>query len=280
MTRQEKSVCIALIHNQNNQRNAYIQPLLNDLKTKLIEHFSAIEIEISSQPEIKPHSLRMAFLRDAMYQALDREWCRYRRIRPQRLPLQAPRLLLKSLKKYSHAEDSWRRNSRVETIITDKHVRAWSAFLETGCHFLICFEDDAVFKNDSVQRVTEMLHMLFEAGIDTPVYIDLAGGCKLEQLKIDHLETGREASFRHYSKPVTNTACAYLISRPLATIFQESITRRPWLRLIGIDWMMNKLFMQMASDGVECRCMHADPTIFNHGTTTGEYISWQANRLH
>jgi hypothetical protein len=40
--------------------------------------------------------------------------------------------------------------------------------------------------------------------------------------------------------------------------------------------MMNKLFILMASDGVEVDCMH-DPTVFKHGTTTGEYVSWQAN---
>jgi len=26
-------------------------------------------------------------------------------------------------------------------------------------------------------------------------------------------------------------------------------------------------------------CMHASPTIFKHGTTTGEYVSWQAKGL-
>jgi hypothetical protein len=269
----EKSVCLALIHNQDTERNAYIQPLLNDLRIRLLENFSAIEIQVASQPEIKPHTLRMALLRDAMYYALDRQWCRYRNIRPQKLPSQARSFLSKSREKYSRAQNGWRRSSTIETIVTDKHVRAWSTFLETRSDFLICFEDDAIFKGDSVPRLTDLLNKLFEESADMPIYVDLAGGCELEQLRIGKLETGHEASFRHYNKPVTNTACVYLMSRSLVKTFYEMITSRPWLRLIGADWMMNKLFMQMANDQIACRCMHADPTIFHHGTTTGKYVS-------
>ena len=158
-------------------------------------------------------------------------------------------------------------------VLTDKHIRAWAAFLETGGDFLICFEDDAMFKDDSNQRVADLLDTLSRKNCDTPIYVDLAGGCELDELKIGNLETGRDASFRFYSKPVTNTACAYLMSRSLVTSFYEIVTRRPWLRLIGADWMINKLLMLMESDGVTCDCMHAEPTIFKHGSATGEYQS-------
>jgi hypothetical protein len=36
----------------------------------------------------------------------------------------------------------------------------------------------------------------------------------------------------------------------------------------------------MANKKVECLFMHADPTILKHGTTTGDYVSWQAKVLH
>jgi GR25 family glycosyltransferase involved in LPS biosynthesis len=165
-------------------------------------------------------------------------------------------------------------------LVTDKHVRAWSAFLEASGDFLICFEDDAIFKKDSIERVQDLLAVVSNKDSAYPIYVDLAGGCELEELKIGNIETCRDALFRHYSKPVTNTACVYLMNRKLVTSFHHLITRRPWLRLIGIDWMMNKLFMLMTRDGAECICMHADPTIFKHGTTTGEYLSWQAEGTH
>lgn len=80
------------------------------------------------------------------------------------------------------------------------------------------------------------------------------------------------------AKPVTNTACAYLMSRPLVIIFLDILTKRPLLRLIGVDWLMNKLFISMAKNEMECACMHANPTIFKHGTTTGNYVAWDREK--
>jgi hypothetical protein len=92
---------------------------------------------------------------------------------------------------------------------------------------------------------------------------------------IDRLEENQDESHSYYSKPVTNTACAYLISRQLVATFPVIFTKRTWLRLIEIDWMMNRLFIRMANKGVEYFCMHEDPTILKHGTVTGEYVFWQ-----
>lgn len=276
MNDRKQSVCLALIHNNNAGRNSYIRPFLNALRTRLLERFAIIEAEVSNQPEIKAHRLPMALLRDSIYQLLIRQWCRYRLIRPQFFLFHAPRFLLKSISKYSRGQEIWKKNSSIEMVITDKHIRVWTAFLETSGDFLICFEDDAVFKDDSIQRVGDLLETLFERNSESLIYIDLAGGCQLEELQIGRIEKSREFCFRHYSKPVTNTACVYLMSRPLVAAFHEMIIRNPWFRLIGIDWMMNKLFIELVKDGVKCDCIHADPTIFRHGTTTGEYVSWQA----
>jgi GR25 family glycosyltransferase involved in LPS biosynthesis len=183
---------------------------------------------------------------------------------------------MSSVKKYSRGAQSWKRNSAVEMVVTDKHLRAWATFLDTSGDCLICFEDDAVFKSDSIDRLMALLDELLPSRLGSPMYVDLAGGCSLEALQIHNLEVSWDGSFRHYSKPVTNTACVYLLSRPLVTTFCGIIARRPWLRVIGIDWLMNTLLMQMANDGVKCACLHADPAIFKHGTTTGEYVSWQA----
>lgn len=273
-------ICLALIHNNNPQRNAYIQPRLAELRTCLSRKFSATSLEVSFQPEIKPHGTPMAFLRDAIYLILDREWRRYRLLRSRFLLSDAPHFLVGSFRKYSRTRGGWRRSSAIEVVVTDKHIRAWAAFLETGADFLICFEDDAVFKDDSNQRVADLLDTLSRRNLDSPAYVDLAGGCRLEELWIAKLEAGQDAYFRHYSKLVTNTACAYLMSRPLVTTFHEILTRRPWLRLIGIDWLMNKLFITMANKEVGCLCMHADPTILKHGATTGDYVSWQAKVPH
>jgi hypothetical protein len=276
MTKRDRSICLALIHNNNERRNAHIQPYLNQLQSQLSQRYSVNLIEVSVQSDIQPHGVSMAFLRDAIYQMLDREWRRYRGLPVRFLPLHIARFLGSSVKKYARGAPSWKRNSSVEMVVSDKHLRAWAAFLDHGGDCLICFEDDAVFNNDSIDRLTTLLDELFPSQLDRPMYVDLAGGCSLEALQIHNLEVSWDGSFRRYNKPVTNTACAYLLSRPLVAEFCGIIARRPWLRLIGIDWLMNALLMQMANDGVQCACLHADPTILKHGTTTGEYISWQA----
>ena len=277
MTNGTRSISLALIHNNDASRNARIRPALNDLKTSLSQRYSANLIEVSAQPDVRPHGLPMAILRDGIYEMLDRRWRRYRRLPVQLLPLHVGRFISGSLKKCFRSTTSWKRNSCIQMFVTDKHIRAWNAFLEKGGDCLICFEDDAVFRNDSVDRLMALLDELSASRLDGPVYADLAGGLSLEVLNIQNLQESWDGSFRHYSKPVTNTACAYLLSKPLVAKFCEIITRRRWVRLIGIDWMMNELLMELDADGVKCVCIHADPTIFKHGTTTGDYVSWQAD---
>jgi GR25 family glycosyltransferase involved in LPS biosynthesis len=159
--------------------------------------------------------------------------------------------------------------------VTDKHIRAWATFLDTNADFLILFEADLVFKDDSNQRLENLLDKLVREKSDRLLYVDLAGGCSTEALKIGKLQIGKDATFLHYSKPVTNTACAYLLSRSLASTFFKVLIRRPWFRIIGVDWMMNALFMRMEKEAANfVVCMHAEPTIFKHGSTTGEYMPW------
>jgi hypothetical protein len=273
------SICLALIHNNDTDRNAYIQPALQQLRARLSQNFTTKILEVSVQPKIKPQSTLMIFLRDVLYRSLDREWSRYRLLKVRLLPLDVLSFMVSSFRKYafSWGEKSFlvslKRNGFVETLITDKHIRVWNGFLESCADFLICFEDDAVFKDESSQRVYELLDNLSRRSLNRQIYVDLAGGCEHGDLKVDNLEMGKDASFRFYRKPVTNTACSYLMSRPLVSIFIEKLIRRPWLRLIGVDWLMNKLFIIATNDGAECACMHASPTIFNHGSFTGEYVS-------
>lgn len=264
---------LALIHNNNDQRNTYIRPKL----AKLIEDCSQIKgpvIEVYFHGEI-PHGTLMTFMREALKRKYDREWSRYRLIKPVFLPWDVASFVKSTIVKYlfNHTNlQKLMKLSAIEVVHSDEHVRAWTTFLQSDAEFLICFEDDAVFKEDSSQRIFDLINLLSGSKGRGPTYIDLAGGCKLDDLGVGKLELNHDANFRHYSKPITNTACVYLMNRSLITSLHSILAQRPWIRLIQIDHMLNKLFMIMEEE-LKVTCMHTEPSVFNHGSVTGEYAS-------
>jgi hypothetical protein len=276
------TLVLALVHNNNEARNCYIRPSLEALSQEIGHDYDVKKIEVSFQDAIIPHSFWMAFTRDLIYFKLSCQWHLYCLLNPFRSLLELMGLFKRSFLKYIFSRSTlgrrWVRNSAIEAAVTDKHIRAWTEFLDTNADWLICFEDDAVFKEDSIENVKKLLTQVGSSNGDTYSYFDLAGGCNLNDLRIDKLLERKDNYFRYYTKPVTNTACVYMVNRSLVSKFHGILTRKPWLRLVGIDWMMNSLFVLIGEEHSNWTpvCMHASPTFFKHGTTTGDYVSWQA----
>jgi len=172
------SVCLALVHNNNKLRNDYIRPKIEALISSIEPHFLASKIEVSFQSEIKPHSLAMAFIRDVIYQNLDSKWRKYRLLKSRKFR-GAVNFFRASIVKYmlnnNGIANRWKRNSAVEVAVTDKHIRAWSQFLDSGADYLIVFEDDAVFNDDSALRLNKLLNTLSKNPPNQPCYVDLGG---------------------------------------------------------------------------------------------------------
>jgi hypothetical protein len=159
----------------------------------------------------------------------------------------------------------------VERLLTDKHIRAWTMFIDSSADVLLALEDDAVFLPDSLHRLAALLARV-KTNIADPVYVDLAGGFPLR--KIVGVSTGSEdsAGLTAFDVPFTNTTCGYLVTRPLVISMLEQLTWRPELRDVGIDWLMNELMMR-AHLVMPIICLHSDPPLFNHGSLTGAYPS-------
>jgi hypothetical protein len=267
-------VCLAVIHNNYAPRNRYLFPKLKTLKVYLDKKFRVEEVAVFEQPKIFPHNTALAFFRRIMYEKLHRDWSCYRKIAPRNILISICSFIKYSVKEYLFNKSNvliWNRKSFIETVLTSKHIRAWSAFIETGCEYLVCFEDDAIFEKQSKEKLVDLIDNLFEKYPNQNVYVDLAGGCDLDPFSLAQLRLFEKGGFVHYSKGVTNTACVYLLSRSLVLEFLNEIVRRPDLRLIGVDWMMNKLFMRLSDGDFNCTCMHAKPPIFKHGSLTGFY---------
>ncbi len=264
-------ISIGLIHNRNEKRFAYIYPKLSELVAKLAQKHRCNYFETEYQPIVKPHQTTFVLYRKLLSIRLEWRWSKYLEFKNFQVIWKLFSGLFQILKFFDIRKLD-RRKSSIEVILTDKHIRTWVKFLETDSDFLVCFEDDAEFKIDSICRVSE-LFSLVDSQCGSPLYIDLAGGFGLSELRVSNLICRKNNKLISFRKPLTNTTCAYLINRPLAEYFIENINNKPILRLYNADWLMNFLFINLKKLKNPCICMHSEPTIFNHGSITGLYES-------
>ena len=271
----KSKVIISLIHNNDTERLALIRPDINRLADKLKQKVEIELHEINYQPNLKPVPIYIGLLRDLMYWKLKRSWNRYNKINNKFILLDISYFIFKSIKKYfnRHTRTKWLKSCIIELYVTNKHIKAFSNALEQKADFLLVFEDDAVFKKDSTDKVFDLITDL-EKNNKTPTYIDLGGGCQFDEPENSNMKPKRDKQFKYYIKPVTNTACCYLINNEQLKLFDYFLTRKPLLRYIGVDWMLNKLFIVQSKIGIISNCRHADPTFFNHGSVTGEFTAW------
>ena len=264
-----KKIVLALIHNNNKERYSYIRSHLDLLKKDLTSWETEI-VEVSKQPEIVPSKTMITLVRKFLLWKINREWIRYKLLKPRNIILDTGILFwrLVGIVVYGELE---KRRLVIDSFVTDKHIRALSYFLDKDADLLICFEDDAVFKKDSLSRLKILLKEVEKQG-KSPLYMDLAGGCSLEVLKVSRLETKKDKDRRYYKKPVTNSGCCYMINSKTAELFMLAILRYPCLRLIPYDWLMNKLFI--LTSNYKYNCFHYWPHIFEHGSSLGDYKSW------
>lgn len=263
-------ILVALIHNNNKSRNEYIWPKLRKLKRELSKDVQIQIVEVSKEPQVVPNNTFKTLIIKLSYWKIEREWVRYRELSPRPFFLDIAAAIRLLVLTFIHRK---RENVRTvnDSFVTDKHIRAWNNFFEMEYDFLICFEDDAVFHNDTIQVLKIFLRQIRNIKTD-PVYLDFGGGCDYKTLGIDKLEYKRDKYRRYYRKPSTNTVCAYMISRISVEAVLQYLLKHPQLRLIAPDWLLNKFFIDSFTKYKHI-CYHAAPSIFNHGSITGVYPS-------
>lgn len=279
----KQKISIALIHNNNIQRYSYLLPRLKQLQKVLSNYYAVHLFEISSQPDIAPLSFLFAIYREFLYWWLSRQWKKYCLTKPWPFYSDVIRPLKNILKNYIFTTSKERcrllKHGRIEMIVTAKHICAWKKFVEREDNFLICFEDDAVFKDDSTHKTVALIESLSrETVADQGIYIDLAGGCTFEALQVNQIECNRDAGFRYFVKPITNTACCYIINKKVAEVFLSEMNQSPGSKMIGIDWLINQLFMK-SEPYMKYFCKHAYPHLFDHGSVTGQYLDWRHDQM-
>ena len=234
--------------------------------------------EITSQPPLVDHS-ESALLKaqDERQRSAEASWDQYLGVDAvgRRIKRRLGRLrFLLAVRRPGPFPGRVARQQQIQSFVTEKHLQAAAALLSTQETFLLVLESDAVTNPQSQVRLIRLLQHLSEPNVlSGPIYVNLAGGRELSTLGVpDEWWTEREG-IRTFTRPVSNTACAYLIDRELARLLLEFVDQHPTSRMLGIDWLMNGCFQSAP----HITCLHAEPPIFDHGSMRGLTRSWQAD---
>lgn len=271
----EPSTLLAAIHNGELAQSP-AQRVIGEL-------FAAGEvnevIEIHEQPPLEPRILTEELLEWRRFQGqLEKRW-RAHLDRSSSLMDRASTLNQVIYRaKLGLSRDFLRRQSmarQVEKAVTAKHVASWQSFLDSHHVVLIVVESDATTTDLLIPALKTVKKAMQD---DQPTYVNIAGGLDVRDLKIEHLMHSSIPGFVSFSRPVTNTSCAYAMNREFAQRLLSFLTESPQSRELGIDWLFNALFLELMAEDASVTCWHADPPALIHGSLAGVTRSWHPDR--
>jgi hypothetical protein len=258
----------ALIHHGSARRLAVIRPRLAGLASELGGEVR--EFHWQPDPSFADSTLVERFRVSRFSERLHRQHLRFRgRRRPPVTLGVSLREVVRCLTRRDGGQPF--RSQLVEQVLTDKHVRAWTDFLDSPAEVLIVLEDDAVIADDTAARLRSVLG---DARLDPGglLYLDLAGGFPLRKLCEPDRLLRLDGGMVRTGVPFGNTTCGYALSRPLAAKMVTELAWRPELRCVGPDWLVNELLMRIHLR-TPVDCVHTEPTILGHGSFLGTYES-------
>lgn len=274
MLQLKHKIYCAIIHNNDSRRNKYLFESIYRLKEQLSDEFECEVCEFGYQPTLRNHPKLLYAIRTTYQQFLHNRWSVHLGNKTKLNICDFAKLMFNFIGILFLPVSSVKgRTNAIEIALTDKHIRAWSGFLDSDAQYMICLEDDLVFKSDSLRRMKQFLSHLNVMHPRGDLYGNLAGGCTDSELGIASLLQSRTGDYKYYNKAVTNTNCCYVASRELISKFYEELLANPMSRFINADWLINRLFMRLDSFSLTCACVHVDPPIFIHGSMNGDYES-------
>ena len=164
---------------------------------------------------------------------------------------------------------------KIESLVTQKHIRAWKHFIKSEKEILIVFEDDAICKKDTEERLKNLLDKIKNFNLDN-IFIDLAGGYKIKEVIPSTKIKKIEDKFFMVEGIYTNTACSYLINRNLILKLFEEYQKSKLNNSLPIDHLINKLGLSI-NNSLKTSSIHYSKPLFTHGSFEGNIKSWQIN---
>ena len=268
------SLGVVLIHNGDPERIT--------TATKAIEQFSkaakkSVDVSVnhvSYQPSISPATIPASLLAWWLSVTGDHAWQGY--LSPDSTPGQklthfthsvtiAPKKLRKNLRR--------RKRVSVTRALTEKNIRAWQRMLDEGWDYLLVVEDDVVVAEGSEKEIRDTVVTLSSSNPRELLFASIARAVTTDDLGATGLVVKRSETLSWFSRPVSNTAAAYILSRALAEAFLTEVTSHRFLRAIPADWLLNRLFMRFHRRGIVIPSFHAKNGVFVNRSILGQLPS-------
>jgi len=143
---------ISLVYNKDSERLKIIRPNIQGLKRLLKEDAKILSSETCWQPIPNLVSRRIALKKDKMGWKLERKLNAYKKTKNLPYFIDLFRLIAKTFRKYilfPKLSKNWIRLCAIEMFLMQKHLLLLSNAIEEKIDYLIVFEEDAIFKEDS-----------------------------------------------------------------------------------------------------------------------------------
>jgi hypothetical protein len=130
--------------------------------------------------------------------------------------------------------------------VSRKHLALMEIFLAGTAEYLIVLESDALLPNPN--KMNDSLRVIgLPQHSDFPLWASFVQPNPKSQGKLRGL-VDPASGFITQEKPWTNTACAYMVNRKLASLFIEKQSKRVYSAypVLPIDWCLNSTFLQLS----------------------------------
>lgn len=160
--------------------------------------------------------------------------------------------------------------------ITQSHLKLIREANQNDFDGILILEDDAEFQSSDL--LGSFLEKIMQISSALPIrehYVDLSESFSLLELGAAHLIVPLESqkiviednvfNVNKMRVPITNTVCAVLYSPEFARVLEKALSKKLTKRFekyIPIDWLINKILIELCSENSRVSCYTTNPGIF------------------
>jgi len=275
-------IAICVIHNEEQDRLAYLRPRLPQLVQALAADSHQLEVRYVG-PDASGMADRVPLdtQENRCRRAFDLATANVSNWDPRR-PESRSGKMRAWFEIYFKTLEEYRRSVRIEQEVLEAHKFCWATCVDLN-DFTIVLESDAKFRVDSSYVLSVLLRFIRSTYQPShPLYVDLAGGCDPRVIfgswnfqvafgcRTFSLPNCALVRFHQLKRWTGNTVGGYLLSPGLARLLLEEAKARPVM--LPADWAIN-LFAIRNQAIDDATCIHSTPTIFTQGSLDGSYAS-------